>query len=119
MIAEEIREKAGRKKYNPLFTEYYLPGMIPGSGDYATSHYNPDLEMKVMELMPGSNPPETDSEKSEVIFKQFSAAHPGPWGISLQKTNRQHTNQNPPISPQTRTQPIKTHTCKPIPSCYR
>lgn len=73
LIAEEVRSKSGRKKYNPLFIEYYLPGMVSGSGAYATSHYNPELEVKIMEFMLEGNPSETDPIKAEELFKEIKA----------------------------------------------
>jgi hypothetical protein len=36
------------KKYDRLFIEYYLPGMKPGSGAWATSHFNPNLEVRIL-----------------------------------------------------------------------
>lgn len=35
-------------KYTKILISYYLPGMIPGSGPWATSHFNPDLEVKIL-----------------------------------------------------------------------
>ena len=36
------------RKYDRLFITYYLPGMIPGSGAWATSHFNPNLVVKIL-----------------------------------------------------------------------
>lgn len=36
------------RKYDRLFITYYLPGMTPGSGAWATSHFNPNLEVKIL-----------------------------------------------------------------------
>jgi len=41
-------KKAQPRKYDRLFIEYYLPGMTPGSGAWATSHFNPNLEVKIL-----------------------------------------------------------------------
>ena len=46
-LAVKLRESAPRK-YDRLFITYYLPGMTPGSGAWATSHFNPDLEVKIL-----------------------------------------------------------------------
>ena len=32
---------------SPVFLTYYLPGMVPGAGAWGTSHYNPDLHVKI------------------------------------------------------------------------
>lgn len=41
-------KKAQPRKYVRLFIEYYLPGMTPGSGAWATSHFNPNLEIRIL-----------------------------------------------------------------------
>jgi hypothetical protein len=35
-------------KYDRIFITYYLPGMTPGSGAWATSHFNPNLKVKIL-----------------------------------------------------------------------
>ena len=35
-------------KYTRILISYYLPGMIPGSDPWATSHFNPDLDVKIL-----------------------------------------------------------------------
>ena len=45
-IANELRED-GRRKYKRVFICYYLPGMKVDAGAWATSHFNPDLEVKI------------------------------------------------------------------------
>lgn len=35
------------KEYQRIFIVYYLPGDIVGSGGWATSHFNPDLEVEI------------------------------------------------------------------------
>jgi hypothetical protein len=67
-LARYIRNQSGREKYNPLFIEYYLPGMTVGSGAYATSNYNPELEVNVMDFMLMGNPPEKNASKAKAIF---------------------------------------------------
>jgi hypothetical protein len=34
--------------YDRIFITYYLPGMTTGSGAWATSHFNPNLEVKIL-----------------------------------------------------------------------
>lgn len=46
-LALKLRE-AEPRKCERLFITYYLPGMTPGSGAWATSHFNPNLEVKIM-----------------------------------------------------------------------
>lgn len=46
-LALNLRE-AEPRKYDRLFIAYYLPGMTPGSGAWATSHFNPNLEVKIL-----------------------------------------------------------------------
>jgi len=46
-LALKLRETELRK-YDRLFITYYLPGMKPGSGAWATSHFNPNLEVKIL-----------------------------------------------------------------------
>lgn len=41
-------KKAQPRKYDRLFIEYYLPGMTPGSGAWATSHFNPNIEVRIL-----------------------------------------------------------------------
>jgi hypothetical protein len=36
------------KKYDRIFICYYLPGMTPGSGAWATSHFNPNLNVNIL-----------------------------------------------------------------------
>jgi len=35
-------------KYDRMFICYYLPEMTPGSGAWATSHFNPNLEVTIL-----------------------------------------------------------------------
>ena len=46
-LALNLKE-AQPRKYDRLFIEYYLPGMTPGSGAWATSHFNPNLEVRIL-----------------------------------------------------------------------
>lgn len=50
----ELRDIAMKLKaldpaaYERTFIVYYLPGMEPGAGGWATSHFNPKLEVKIL-----------------------------------------------------------------------
>jgi hypothetical protein len=50
----ELREIAQRlmerdpNPYDRTFIVYYLPGMEPGAGGWATSHFSPDLEIRIL-----------------------------------------------------------------------
>ncbi len=46
-LALELRETESRK-YDRLFITYYLPGMTPGSGAWAISHFDPNLKIKIL-----------------------------------------------------------------------
>ena len=45
-IAKEL--KSDRKKYDKLWIFYHLPDMKVGSGCWATTHYTPKLEVKIL-----------------------------------------------------------------------
>jgi len=57
-IANELRED-GRRKYQRVFINYYLPDMEVGSGAWATSHFNLDLDVKILGL--------SKKEKSQLL----------------------------------------------------
>ena len=47
----EIASELGsgqRSRYERIFISYYLPGMQPGDGAWATSHFTPDLEVRIL-----------------------------------------------------------------------
>lgn len=46
-LALKLRD-AEPGKYERMFITYYLPGMTPGSGAWASSHFNPNLEVKIL-----------------------------------------------------------------------
>lgn len=48
-LALKLR-KAEPMKYDRMFITYYLPGMTPGSGAWATSHFNPNLKVKILAM---------------------------------------------------------------------
>lgn len=47
-IANVVRDGDDRS-YQRTYIVYYLPGMEPGAGGWATSHFTPDLEVQVLE----------------------------------------------------------------------
>jgi len=59
-IANELR-KDGRRNYQRLFINYYLPGMEVGKGAWALSHFNPNLEVQILGL--------TKEEKKQLLEK--------------------------------------------------
>ena len=48
-IAHDIRSRASQE-YDRTFVLYYLPGMEVGAGAWATSHFNPALEVRILGL---------------------------------------------------------------------
>lgn len=48
-LANSIRAQEGRE-YDRFFIGYYLPGMKPGAGGWATTHFDPTLEVKILGL---------------------------------------------------------------------
>ena len=62
-IANELRED-GRRKYQRVFICYYLPDMEVGTGAWATSHFNPDLDVKILGL--------SKKEKSQLLEETAS-----------------------------------------------
>ena len=61
-IARELRDDAGGA-YERIFILYYLPGMKPGSGAWATSHYNPGLNVSILGMT---------AEQEQVLSKEPS-----------------------------------------------
>jgi len=46
-IAEQLRNR-DPNQYDRTFIVYYLPDMDPGSGGWATSHFIPDLDIRIL-----------------------------------------------------------------------
>jgi hypothetical protein len=46
-LALELRSKE-TKQYDRMFITYYLSGMEIGAGAWATSHFNPDLDVRIL-----------------------------------------------------------------------
>ena len=49
MIARKLKNME-RKKYERTFIAYYLPNMKVGAGAWATTHFDPQLEVKILGL---------------------------------------------------------------------
>lgn len=47
VIANKLKSQDARK-YDRTFISYYLPGMEVGSGAWATTHFDPDLEVRIL-----------------------------------------------------------------------
>ena len=56
-LAREIYKNVRGYEYGQFFMTWYLPGMIPGSGAWATTHFTPRLTVKIMDWMLEYNPP--------------------------------------------------------------
>ena len=48
-IALELKKRDSRE-YDRTFIDYYLPDMELGAGAWATTHFNPDLEVRILGL---------------------------------------------------------------------
>lgn len=46
-IARDLKARE-TDRYDRTFITYYLPGMQPGKGAWATTHYNPDLDVRIL-----------------------------------------------------------------------
>ena len=51
-IALKLKASDSRS-YDNTFITYYLPGMAAGAGAWATTHFNPDLEVRILGLKSG------------------------------------------------------------------
>lgn len=76
-IAEEEIEAIARaihngetRTYERIFITYYLPGMQVGAGAWATSHWNPDLEVRVLGF--------TAEEERQALEREASDAADAP-----------------------------------------
>ena len=59
-IALKLKSQDSRD-YDRTFITYYLPGMTVGAGAWATTHFTPDLEVKILGLS-------TEEEKETLDF---------------------------------------------------
>jgi hypothetical protein len=56
--------------YERTFIVYYLPGMEPGAGGWATSHFNPNLEVKILGMT---------REQEEALTSKIDSSVLGIW----------------------------------------
>ncbi len=78
-IASEIRNN-DRQRYERIFIEYYLPEMEINKGAWATSHFNPDLEIKMLGSTKGfeeKNNNTDDKIQGEIIGRWIDNTAPG------------------------------------------
>ena len=47
-LANALYSQHQGKRYERVFICYYLPGMILDSGAWATSHFNPTLQVRIL-----------------------------------------------------------------------
>lgn len=87
LVAEEIKGMDS-KKYERVFITYYLPHQTPGSGAWATTHYDPSIDVRVLgfgvDEVPApeqSNAPKADRigrwEYSNAIGQVFTVSRVG------------------------------------------
>ena len=60
-IANKIYKKYKGVKYRKVFICYYLPGMLLNAGAWATSHFNPILEININSYILKFNPPKKEN----------------------------------------------------------
>lgn len=63
-IAMELKARE-RRNYERTFIAYYLPGMKAGSGAWATSHFDPEIEVKILGLTSSKEAEMVQHEKSQ------------------------------------------------------
>ena len=63
-LALELKSQDSRH-YDRIFITYYLPGMAVGAGAWATTHFNPDLDLRILGL--------TSKEEELLVAKPISA----------------------------------------------
>ena len=65
-IALKLRAE-GRAKYDRTFICFYLPGMKVDSGAWATTHFTPNLDVRILGMpAEGEHPPSSQSSKPEI-----------------------------------------------------
>jgi len=55
-VAKRIYIQSDGSLYTRIFICWYLPGMKVNIGAWATTHFNPNLKVEIMEFMLDSNP---------------------------------------------------------------
>lgn len=68
-LAISLRD-AEPRRYQRMFICYYLPGMTPGTGAWATSHFSPDLKVEILGLTAEQERkllPESEEDSNQII----------------------------------------------------
>lgn len=87
LVAEKIKGMDS-KKYERVFITYYLPHQTPGSGAWATTHYDPNIDVRVLgfgaDEVPAPEQPDTSKadrvgrwEYSNAIGQVFTISRVG------------------------------------------
>lgn len=70
-LATTLKEDYCPGKYDRVFMNYLLPGMNPGSGSWASTHYDPALKVQIMGL--------TIDEEARLTERSRKLASSGCW----------------------------------------
>lgn len=75
------------KSYNRTFICFYLPGMQVGAGAWATTHFTPDLEVRILgpatEALAGSSAKERTNDRSAGVVGRWLDPRPFMGGITI------------------------------------
>ncbi len=92
-VSKEVLEALGNKiknqdssNYERTFVGYYLPGMKVNAGYWATTHFNPNLEVRILglPLEQENGPPETVSDPSrEIVGIWIQEEQPLPGRVTI------------------------------------
>jgi uncharacterized membrane protein YqaE (UPF0057 family) len=65
----EAIKRNGRKNYERVFITYYLPHQTPGSGAWATTHFDPNIDVRVLGFGADEvpTPQQTDAQKADRV----------------------------------------------------
>lgn len=69
-LAIKLRDKQP-KRYDRMFITYYLPGMTVGTVAWATTHFNPKLDVRILSM--------TAEEEQNILKKNISGKIIGIW----------------------------------------
>lgn len=87
-IAKEIHD-ANPKDFERTFIVYYLPEQIVGAGGWATTHFNPTLEINILGLAKGSEAEKAGVAKAgETEIGQWEYAAPPGFVVTALKTEK-------------------------------
>ena len=77
-IALKLREEES-EEYERMFIVYYLAGMTPGAGGWATSHFNPDLKVEILGMSIEESAQTPAAPEGEVVGRWLSQGIVGGW----------------------------------------